>query len=250
MFLLEEIADMFILQLLFCCWLSLSLIKELYLLQFLSFKIKKALSLAVPLYFSGLLFYSQSSLISFFVFLPCFLILMAFFLLKKQSERNLLLELYSLLNPLEFRMKSGDSFLSAWEKSVQELGKKPIQNKIQSFTEAFKFQKNFRYPEDKELENFIKELIQVGKSSRPISRLGHLQRKIRVELRFRIKSRRALLQVRAQSALIILFYVALLVGTFFMYKNKYFLLSLASLILFLIGTIWIFNLGKRMKWSV
>ena len=115
-FLLEEIADMLILQLLFCCWLSLSLIKELYLLQFLSFKIKKALSLAVPLYFSGLLFYSQSPLISFFVFLPCFLILTAFFLLKKQSERNLLLELYSLLNPLEFRMKSGDSFLSAWEK--------------------------------------------------------------------------------------------------------------------------------------
>ena len=241
---------MFILQLLFCFWLSLSLIKELYLLQFLSFGQKKLLSFVLIFYYFSLFFYSQSSLIPIFVFLPCFLILIGFFFLKKQAERNLLLELYSLLNPLEFRMKSGDSFLSAWEKSVKELPKAPIKRKIQSFTEVFKFQKNFRYPEDKEVESFIKELVQVGKSSRPISRLCHLQRKIRVELRFRIKSRRALLQVRAQSGLIILFYVALLVGTFIMYKNKYILLSLASLILFIIGTIWIFNLGKRMKWSV
>ena len=147
-------------------------------------------------------------------------------------------------------MKSGDSFLSAWEKSVEELPQAHIKKKIQAFTETFKFQKNFRYPEDKEIENFIKELLKLGQSPQPISRLCHLQRKTRVEMRFRIKSHRALLQVRAQSTLILIFYAALLVGTFYMYENQYLLLTLGSLILFTIGLIWIFKLGKRMKWSV
>ena len=116
-------------------------------------------------------------------------------------------------------------------------------------SEILKFQNKFHYP-DKEIENFVGDLICIHQSSNPLRRLQHLQRKVRIERDFRAKSRRVLLQVRLQSTILSLFYIGLLVWTFVSYGKQYLNLILISFVLFCIGLIWIFKTGRTMKWSV
>ena len=49
----------------------------------------------------------------------------------------------------------------------------------------------------------------VHQSSSPLKKLQHLQRKVKIEQSFHIKSKRALLQIRIQSGILSLFYFGL-----------------------------------------
>ena len=239
---------MFILQILFFTWLSLSLIKEMFLLRLISSKAKRGLEALLLFYFLFIIFYLNSSII--FLLIPCFFILCLFFFLKKLEEKSLLFQLCSLIPILESGMRSGLSFLNAWQKALKEIKLKKIKNKLQVFTQVFQYQKEFRYPADKKVELFIKDLILIYQSSNPLKRLEYLRRKVKIELAFQVKSQRALLQVRIQSGILCCFYVGLLTWTLTAYGQKHMSLVLSSLFLFIIGLIWILKTGRKMKWSV
>ena len=237
----------FFLLLILCSWLSLSLIKELFLLEFISLNTKRAVEIGMAVYFLGVFFFLKQ--LSLFI-LPCIFILCIVFFLKQQEEKQLFNQLCSLLIPLESTMKSGMSFLNAWDKTLQEVSSNKQRDKLQEFTEVLKFQDSFSYPENKKIERFINELLSIKQSLQPLKRIYHLQRKIRVEMVFRIKSQRALAQIRVQSFILCLFYTGLLINTFIVYKQKNLFLIFSSLILFIIGLVWILKSGRRMKWSV
>ena len=239
---------MFILQVLFFAWLSLSLIKEMFLLHLISSKLKKGLEFLLLFYFTFVIFYLNFSII--FLLIPCFSMLFLFFFLKKLEEKKLLFQLCSLIPILESGMRSGLSFLNAWQKALKEIKLKKIKNKLQDFTQVFQYQKEFRYPADKKVELFIKDLALIYQSSNPLKRLEYLKRKVKIELAFQVKSQRALLQVRIQSGILCFFYVGLLIWTTTAYGQKYTSLILSSLFLFIIGLIWILKTGRKMKWSV
>lgn len=241
---------MFFLQFIFFLWLSLSLIKEISLLDYISKNQKKIADLFLVLYFFAVAFCLKSSFYSLFFILPCVLTLFLFLFLKRREDQNLLIQLNSLLMPLESGMKSGLSFLNAWDKTVQELSSPALKNKIKGWSQILKFQKDFRYPANKEIEQFVRELMAINQSFQPLKSLKHLQRKVRVEMAFRTKSRRALLQVRVQSLVLCLFYIGLLIGTIIIHGFQYPGLILLSLILLIIGLIWIFKMGENIKWSV
>ena len=126
----------------------------------------------------------------FFLFFHSFSFCFCLFFLKKREEKDLLCQLYSLLIPVESQMKLGLSVINAWQKSLEGLKSKKAKDKAKKITDILKFQNEFHYP-DKEIENFIKDLIAIHQSSQPLQRLKHLQRKLKVEQSFRIKSRRA-----------------------------------------------------------
>ncbi|MCY4320979.1 MAG: hypothetical protein OXC37_01035 [Bdellovibrionaceae bacterium] len=147
-------------------------------------------------------------------------------------------------------MKSGLSFINAWQKSLKEVKSKKFKDKLQVFTQIFQYQKEFHYPEDKQVELFIKDLILIYNSTNPLKRLQCLKRKIKVELAFRVKSQRALLQVRVQSGILCFFYTGLLIWTITVHGQKYLSLIFISLSLFIVGLIWILKTGNQMKWSV
>ncbi|MBC6415003.1 MAG: hypothetical protein GDA46_01230 [Bdellovibrionales bacterium] len=232
---------------LFCLWLSLSLIKELFLLELISITLKRILELIILFYFLGIILFYKNS---FLIILPCILLFCFIFFLKKQEQKKLFLQLCSLLIPLESSMKSGMSFLNAWNKSLQEVSSNKKRERLQEFSEVLKFQNKFFYHENKEVERFINELMSIKQSFQPLKRVQHLQRKLRVELKFRLKSQRALLQIRTQSFILTAFYVGLLINTLIVNRQINLFLMLSSLILFLMGLIWILKTGRRMKWSV
>ena len=239
---------MFILQVLFSTWLSLSLIKEMVFLNLISIKAKRGLEIVLLFYFLFVVLYLNHSLI--FLLFPCLSILCLFFFLKRQEEKSLLIQLYSLISPLESEMKSGSGFFNAWQKALKEIKSKKIKDKLQNFTQAFQYQKDFRYPADKKIETFIKDLILIHQSPNPLKRLQYLKRKVKIELAFRVKSQRALLQARLQSGILCFFYIGLLIWTITAYGKKHISLILSSLFLFTIGLIWILKTGRKMKWSV
>ena len=242
---------MFFLQVLFMAWLSLSLIKEMLFFNLISIKANRILKLLLLLYFLFIIFYAKQSSLSIIFFLfPCSFILFLLFFLKRREEKKLFFQLCSLILPLESGMKSGLSFLNAWQKSLEEIKSKKIKDKLKDFTQVFQFQKKFHYPEDKQVELFIKDLSLIYQSPNPLKRLQHLRRKVKIELTFRIKSQRALLQIRIQSGILCFFYIGLLAWTITAHGQKYISLILSSLLLFIIGLIWILKTGRQMKWSV
>ena len=231
----------------FCFWLSLSLIKEFFFLGFITRKTKKWTELILVFYFLTVFLFLQ---VTYFLILPCLFILGTLLFLKYEKEKQFFHQLCNLLIPLESGMKSGMSFLNAWEKSLKESSEKAQKNKLKELTEVLKFQNQFTYPENKNIERFITELLSIKESPQPLKRIYHFRRKIRVEMVFKTKARRALLQIRTQSLILCVFYVGILINTLIVYEQKNLSLILISLILFSVGLIWIFNSGRNIKWSI
>jgi len=241
---------MYILQIVFVSFLNISLIKEMFILKLISLKGRQTLEVLIFIYFLILTFFMKKfNFFIIFLLFPLFFLLFLFLFLKKREEQDLLFKLYSLLLPLESQMRLGSSFINAWQKSLSELKSEKIKNKAQQITEILKFQKEFHYP-DKEVENFIKDLITIHCSSSPLKKLKYLQRKVRIELAFQIKSKRLLIQNRLQSLVLSLFYFAVLFWTVGSYGQQYFQLIVISFFMFLTGLLWIFKIGRSMKWSV
>ena len=241
---------MFWIQFFFFFWLCWNLIKEIFLFQLLSFQLKKVLQNILIFYFLlVVLFLKDRPFSILFLLLPLVFFLFLFVFLNKQEERKLLSQLYSFLIPLESQMKLGLSFMNAWQKGVQDLPKAKVKDKLQKITEVLKFQKNFTY-RNKDIENFVKDLILIYQSTNPLKRLKQLQRKIKIEQSFHIKSKRTLLQTRIQAGVLSFLYLGLLAWTIFAYGKKYSHLIFLSLIFFSIGFFWILKTGRKMKWSV
>ena len=117
------------------------------LLNLISKKIKISSEVLLLLYFLGMIFYIKSSPFYIIILLfPPSLILLLFIFLKKREEKNLFFQLCSLILPLESSMKSGLSFLNAWQKSLKEIKSKKIKNKLQIFTQIFPISKRILLP--------------------------------------------------------------------------------------------------------
>ncbi len=241
---------MFIFQTFFFGLLCKKLIKEIFLLDLIALNGKKFLEIFFLLYFLFVVFYLKDISFSIiFLLLPLIFLLFLFVFLKKQAEKDLLFQLSSLLLPLESQMKQGLGFINAWQKTIEGLKLEQIKSKLQKITEILKFQNEF-YCSDKEIENFVQALMNIHRSSNPLKRLQHLQRKVKIEQAFHTKSKRALLQIRLQSVILSFFYLGLLAWTIISYKTKYMNLIFISFLLFCIGLFWIFKTGRTMKWSI
>ncbi len=237
-------------QTVFFGFLSRNLIKEMFFLHLITQNGRRILEFFLLFYFLFVFLLQKSLVFSLFLFLiPLIFTLILFIFLKKQEEKNFLSQLCSLLLPLESQMKSGISFINGWQKAQAELKSEKIRTKVQNITEILKFQQKFHYP-DKDVENFVQDLRLIHQSAHPLQKLKHLKRKVKIEQSFQIKSKRALLQIRIQSGILSLFYFGLLAWTVTAHSGKYIHLIAFSFILFFSGLLWIFQTGRKMKWSV
>ena len=249
MFFATYFFEMFALKALFFAFLCKNLIKEMILKGFVSLRWKFLLEIFILLYFLILyLVLKGFSFISLCLPLPFVALLLLYFFFKRREEKDLLDCLFSLTSHLEVRMKQGLSFIHAWEKALDEL-KGVKRNKMQKITQILKFEGRLQHP-DKEIENFVKDLILIHQSSNPLQRLQHLQRKLRLERSFKMKSKRALFQIRLQSGLLSIFYFSLLLWSFIGYGMRHIGMAVVSLLLFSLGFFWILKTGRKMKWSV
>jgi Flp pilus assembly protein TadB len=102
------------------------------------------------------------------------------------------------------------------------------------------------------VEELARALIRAEKSSHHcVSRLQSLRELYQKRSDFRRRSGQVTTQLRAQAVLLALLYFALSIGMFWEYgTEKYIELRLLSLLLFFLGIIMIFYLGRRLRWKI
>lgn len=241
---------MFFFQFIFFQFICYCFSHEIFLLKLISLNQKRALNILLFLYFLFWLIYLDQTRFAIFLFIfPAVFLIIFLIFLKKQEQKKTLLKLYSLLIPLESQMKLGFSFINSWENSFKDFESGKIKRKFQEITEILKFQKSFSYS-DKRIENFVKDLLLIHASQNPLKRFQQLQKKIKVEQHFQIKSKRVLLQIRIQTYILSVFYLGLLAWTIISYGTKYINLILLSACFFCIALFWIIKTGRTMKWSI
>jgi Flp pilus assembly protein TadB len=158
-------------------------------------------------------------------------------------------EIVSFLDGLLLQMRLGRSF----KDSIQNnLPGRPawFEKEFQLFVEALSLRQKFSGVIANKA--FFHELEQVATTPvKQIDRLKSFRRKLKIEDDFRQKSRKALLQVRAQSALLCLMYVPIFIFQIVRgVMQQAPLIMLVSAVLFVFGTVWIANAGRRYKWKI
>ena len=240
----------FLLFFLLCLDFSLKYSKEIKQNQLLEKRANKLLKIFLILYFfCGILLRKHPFYFIPFYLLPIFALQVVFTLLKKQKDKNLLNKLHSLLTPAMGHMKLGLGFMDAWQKSLEILKNKPEYLELLKISEILRFQKSYQHKQP-EIQNFIFHLLEIRKHPQAIKKLRHLKSKMQIELNFIKKSKQALFQIRLQSLSMSLFYTGILIWNFACYGFQHIFLTLSSCFFFILGLIWIFKTGERLKWSL
>ena len=178
--------------------------------------------------------------------LKCFPYFLRFFLLKR-----LVGALIPLLDSVSLGLQTGKSFRLALFSAIenqqgwQRNQLREIYNSISS-SESIP---SIRCPMIKDLQA---ELVEIDRSqNRIIDQVRALRRHLKIQENFRRRSGQVTQQIKMQAIIVTGLFAALLIFVikqfgFVQNKNLIFL----SVIIFLIGLIWIFSVGRRMKWKV
>ncbi len=153
------------------------------------------------------------------------------------------------LNTLIAQIRVGQSFRSAFKLAVLSLPKKEFQCYFEDIREQILFAKSAKNPFP-EQDQVTKELKRADQSSHCLQNLENLRHQMRVQSLFRKKVRSALLQIRVQSLVLLILYIGLFLFVLHKYGWKYMPVLLFSLFLFLVGLIFLFQCGRRIKWTV
>lgn len=166
---------------------------------------------------------------------------------EKRFQENFLFCLDRLL----VLLRAGWGFRSALDKIVDEASdfEKAKLTQIRSFVVFSQHKEEARFNKTSE---FIKELRQANKNPHEsVRRIQNLRRRLRVERDFRHKSGQILFQIRFQSWILAGLYIALLILVLSRDGSIHHLRFLAlSGVLFIIGMIWTFSIGRRLKWKI
>lgn len=171
-------------------------------------------------------------------------------LIKKRRKDDFEQKAIELVDVMTASIKSGRSF----RETIKRI-------QIESKGTIFYFQEIFqaisleqtpeRISSDAQVQRFYIELLQISKSQHRIAdRLVSLRRTMKTERWFKLKIKQVLLQSRAQSFIMTILYVALMgyiLGSYGVGRNLD--LILASVGLYLSGTIWIWKMGRSYQWK-
>lgn len=102
------------------------------------------------------------------------------------------------------------------------------------------------------LKDFQQEMIEIdGSQSRTVEQVRALRRQLKMQEDFRRRSGQVTQQIKMQAIIVTVLFLALLlfIITQFGYVAHR-LLIFGSVNIFIVGLIWIFSIGRRMKWKV
>jgi hypothetical protein len=102
------------------------------------------------------------------------------------------------------------------------------------------------------IKDFQAELVQIDRSqNRVIDQVRALRRHLKIQENFRRRSMQVTQQIKMQAIIVTLLYLLLLsfvINQFGFTQNKN--VILISGLIFTFGLIWIFKVGRRIKWKV
>ncbi len=155
------------------------------------------------------------------------------------------------LNSLIARIKVGLGFRSGFKLAIQTMSSLHFQNHFMDILDSILLSKRMR----KEylfspMRQMIEELQRTDHSHQCLKHLENLRHQLRTRTRFRRKVQVAILQVRIQSFLLLIIYTGLLFFILYRYGLKYPKILFTSSALFALGTIFLLQCGRKIKWTI
>lgn len=220
--------------------------------KFISDKLKQKLSVILFIFVFCLFFFSKNSpsqiWLAFLLIFFCIIMIPVYVEFQRRNCFNK--TLISNIDLILLQMISGKSFR---ESLLIFLGQKDSSNHIFSEICAQIYSNQVRglITTSKNATRIFEEFIKIDQSThKRIEKLKSLRHSIKIDEKFRQKSRTAQMQARAQSLVLSVLYLLALIYFFINYNFKSnFQLLLLSIALFLLGTIWIWKLGRSLKWK-
>lgn len=189
-------------------------------------------------------------IISIFALLSLLALFFPFFI-EFQRKNQFRMEIISALDAILLSIRSGNSLRESLAKILTMDTRYGYY--IREIISLILLRQSFNFnSRDKIMEKFYIELKNADQSSHRVAdRIKSFRYLLKMEENFRQKSRIATMQARAQSLVVSFLYFGALIYDFIIFsKNLDKKVILLSLILFTAGTFWIWNLGRRHKWTV
>ena len=167
-------------------------------------------------------------------------------------RRSLLFHSYfmEMLDSIIARMKMGNSFRSALSLSISVVTLPWLKEIFKEIQDRIIFSQQLSGHPSKEVQFAFQTFQQADQDLQPISRLHYVRQALKVEDKFRKHSQKALLQIHLQSFILIGLYTALFVFSILYYGTQFLSIFLISSFLFVIGSLAVFLLGRKIKWTL
>lgn len=127
-----------------------------------------------------------------------------------------------------------------------------VHHQLKEVVESIQMSENVTAMKSALLKDFQRELLEIDRSqTRCVDQVKSLRRELKMQEDFRRRSGQVTQQIKMQAIIVTALYVALLsfvITQFGFQEHKN--LVLMSFLIFLGGLIWIFSMGRRMKWKV
>lgn|GEM_PF-3259785 len=179
---------------------------------------------------------------------PAFLSRIIFF----RREMHILKNFVSILDSVVIKMRVGASLR---ESLLSTASSQTVSTQflLQEFVTLLSFDRPIsELVSHPKLQKNFSELKKIDQQPhRAIERLKSLRRRLQMEKKLRQKSRKALLQARAQATILSVMYISLLIYSLWKYgwKSSGSVFAV-SLMLFGVGSLWLWNLGRRFQWKI
>lgn len=186
--------------------------------------------------------------LQFTLFLTPFVLSKIIFL---RREKHISKNFVSILDSVIIRMRVGSSLREALM-TTANTQTPSTQFLVQEFVTLLSFDRPlYELVSDQKLQKNFLELRNVDKQPhRAIERLKSLRRRLQMEEKLRQKSRKALLQARAQAVILSVMYLLLLSYSLWKYGWKSSAtLIFVSIVLFSVGSFWLWSMGRRFRWK-
>ena len=201
----------------------------------------------------GIIFLSPWPLMVFFwLQLPNILLCLSKKWIRMYRETCFRRHFLGFLNKIILQMRSGNSFRQAVVRA-NETNSSFVRTKMDDIMKIVVFSQHSSTVTKSSFVDFIISEFKLvdTHSHRSLQRLLNLRKKIQIEEEFRHRSGQVLNQIRLQSTVITVLYSALLIFVVVQYGfMKHSGIIYVSTFMFIVGLLFVFKLGRKLKWKV
>ena len=215
---------------------------------FSSFSIKSC----VFSYLLILLCSAQSSITIFIlgIYVPILLFITAEYILTHKRFKAFQNQFIILLDSVIVRMKMGLSFRESLQLSIDQIENSWIKESLKELQDRVVYAQNIStLPPGFHSAFYVLKKIHQD-HHQPLTQLQYIRNNLKIELLFLKKAHQALLQIRLQSIIMSVLYLGVLVFVIIYTGMEFINLILFSLLLFVLGSIFIFTIGRKIKWTL
>ena len=253
-FMIFDLSSIFLfIHILFSLWLSRKTLYYNHWTLFLPSTIRKICIIFNLLLICGISLLNISSLFlkCLLLYIPCILAYFVSNLFHFYWKEQFFIQFEFFINSLITRIKTGYGFRSAFKMAITCLPQTHFQNHFMEILESIIFSKSFRKEiQFSPMQQMLLELKHADQSTRCLDYLENLRHQIHIRSQFRKKVKSVLFQFRTQAFILCILYICLFIFVLFRHGLQYPKLLFSSICLFTMGFFFLFQCGRKIKWTI